>query len=181
METYPLILLLHGSGMAESGYSLDWESDAAKHRYMIAAPIRTKRVEADDPRLDQYFSLVERLADEYPIERNKIYIAGLSSGALIARWMIVKRPDFFNAAIFIASETYEDWVNQKPITQIPPTLFVHGAHDEQFDVNVIYKRVSDLRNLGFKTDLIVFEEGLHEHREEWNQQIFDWLKNVETK
>jgi predicted peptidase len=82
------------------------------------------------------FELIEKLADEYKIDRNRIYVLGHSMGGFGSWTAIWSRPDFFAAAIPCAGGL-PPWYDYERFKDVPVWAF-HSADDNV--VSVEYTR-----------------------------------------
>lgn len=116
-KKYPLIVFMHDAGvvspeikatLSQGRGAVVWAAKEwqAKHPCFVLAP-QYDTVIVDDnyqygPELDRTIHLIEHLADQYPIDRNRIYNTGQSMGGMTAIAMDVKYPDFFAASYLVA-------------------------------------------------------------------------------
>ena len=170
-DRFPLLVVLHGRNGNGRDYLEVWRKEAERRRFMVLAPNRDQSY-----RDEVFYSLVKEVLKRYPVEKKKTYLAGLSAGALVARWFLIARPSFWRGVVLIASPTGDQWTAEADVSRFPPVLFVHGEKDNQFPVQKIAGHVETLKDRGVRTDLIRDPEGGHEHRPEWNEGIFDWLE-----
>jgi predicted peptidase len=149
-EVYPLVLFLHGAGERgnDNTAQLTWGLDAFaaddfrnNHPAIVIAPqvpagsfwanLNWRQEGAalmDEPSLPLKLSheLVIKITEKYPVDKNRLYVTGLSMGGF-GTWDIITRyPDLFAAAIPICgggdpSKAYR-------LTDMPIWNF-HGALD----------------------------------------------------
>jgi len=122
-KTYPLVLFLHGSGergndnKAQLNHGvksiLENSEKLGQPIFLIApqcpadktwAPYRTDPSSPADgtfanPLLDAVLTLVGETASKQPVDRNRIYITGLSMGGFGTWAAIARKPEIFAAAI----------------------------------------------------------------------------------
>ncbi len=170
-QKFPMILALHGTGDKGQNYLEVWKEEAEKRQVMVLCP------DLDMVDVDTFYRLVEEVGKKYPVDKKKLYLAGVSSGALIARWILLSRPFAWKAAVLIASPGKEPWTSKVDTIRLPPILFVHGGKDPQFDIEEIQKHVDTLKRRGGRVWFFRYPNAGHEHRQEWNPVIFDWIKN----
>ncbi|MBI2167687.1 MAG: prolyl oligopeptidase family serine peptidase [Candidatus Omnitrophica bacterium] len=170
-ERFPLLVALHGRNGNGRDYLEVWRKEAEKRRFMVLAPNR------DQPYSNEvFYGLVKEALKHYSAEKKKMYLAGVSAGALVGRWFLIARPAFWRGAVLIASPTGDQWTTEADVSRFPPVLFVHGEKDGQFPVQKIAGHVETLKSRGVRSELIQEAEGGHEHRPEWNEEIFDWIE-----
>ena len=176
-EKFFLLLALHGRGGNGGEYLKIWKAEADRRRIMILAPTEVPRERTEYKKfVQQFYDLVESIAREYPVDRKRIYVAGVSSGALTARWLAVERPALWKGVILVASPSHERWTSEVKPKNFPPVLFVHGAKDEQFPLQEIIEHVKILKGKGVVVDLLEYPEAGHEQRPEWTSEIFNWVE-----
>jgi len=174
-QRFPLLLALHGRGGNGRDYLDVWKDEADRRHVMVLAPTRTRGYsdEADD--MVAFYRLVEEIVRQYPVARDKIFLAGDSSGALVARWLVLSNPGGWKKVVFVSSPPFEQWEDLPDGGRLPPILYVHGVADNQFKIEEIAGSVETLRRRAFEAKLISYSDAGHEHRPEWNREIFDWL------
>lgn len=149
-KSYPLVLFYHGAGERGSDNSrqlvhgmADFASDRARDKYpcFVIAPQCPEAVQwVDTPwtaeahimpakptepmRLS--LELTEALAKEFSIDKQRLYVTGLSMGGFGVWDAMQRRPDLFAAAISICGGG--DLNLAKQIAHIPVWAF-HGADD----------------------------------------------------
>lgn len=150
LKKYPLVIFLHGSGERgnDNERQLIWGAGAFIKEenmkdypcYVVAPQCPTEKrwleknwalpthIMPDDPSetMALVMELINETIDDYPINKRRIYITGLSMGGygtwdLISRW-----PDKFAAAIPICGGGDE---NQAPKLVNMPIWVFHGADD----------------------------------------------------
>ena len=116
-ESYPLVLTLHGYG--ESGTDNERQLTANQLSTAFADPVWQKRHPAFivSPQLEAgtgpgawshaevqatLLTIIESLSAEYPIDSRRVYIAGLSMGALGAWDLLTTAPNTFAGALLVA-------------------------------------------------------------------------------
>jgi len=174
-ETFPLILALHASGSKASSITELLEEQAKEHRFMILAPFQDRIFENKPFDLEMLYALTDRVKATYPVDADRIYVIGISSGSFILRWMMMRKPKYFQKVVLISTETYEDWTKGVDFTDFPPMLFVHGEQDPVFDIEKIRIRVNQVQEQGGRAELLADEEMAHSFSEEWPKQIFEWI------
>lgn len=118
-KRYPLVLFMHDAGasstvtdttLVQGLGAVCWASpaDQARREAFVLAPqypepIVNDRSEATEY-LDLTVDLVHQLADQYNIDKNRIYATGQSGGAMMAIAMNIKYPDLFAASFLVAGQ-----------------------------------------------------------------------------
>ena len=142
---------------------------------MLLAPTRKakpgERIEPE--RID---TMTQTLIKRYPVDRTRLYLAGISSGARFAGKLLLLNPARWQAAILIASPPFDKNFDLTQRHNLPPLLFVHGMKDNQFPFKGVEQGIEKLRQNGTRADLLSFKDAGHEQRPEWSKEIFDWIE-----
>lgn len=150
-ETYPLVLFLHGAGERgnDNTAQLEWGLDAfASEDFRKDNPAIVIAPQApedsywanlnwrnqgsgmmDEPSLPLKLAhqLVLQISEEYPVDKNRLYITGLSMGGFGTWDLITRYPDLFAAAMPVCGGG--DPTKGHLLTELPIWNF-HGAKDE---------------------------------------------------
>jgi predicted peptidase len=118
-RTYPLVLFMHDAGatsddplttLRQGLGAVAWASpeDQTKRPCFVlapqyASPTVNDRSEATSL-LDTTVHLVESLATQYNLDRNRLYATGQSGGAMMSIAMDIKYPDLFAASYIVAGQ-----------------------------------------------------------------------------
>ena len=175
-ERLPLILALHGAGGTGEQYLELWKKEAAKRRIMVVAPTMAYSYRKDRESLQGFYQLVEEISAHYPVDRDRIFLAGSSAGALIGGWVIEQDPSFWRGAILINSPGFQPREKSIQGPSFPRFLFVHGEKDKAFPVSRIREHAKSLREGGLEVTVLTDPTAGHEHKPEWNEKIFDWIE-----
>jgi polyhydroxybutyrate depolymerase len=135
----PLVVVLHGAlgtgEQAESSYG--WNDQADRGRFLVAYPDGIGRAWAashsccgapardgiDDVKFIE--QMVSAIADETPVDRSRVYAAGISNGGMLAYRLACGTSTF--AAVGVVSATLTgDCPNPRPIS----VIHIHGTADK---------------------------------------------------
>ena len=108
-KRYPLVIYLHGSCkecvtheriMLESGLQIwhGYDRNVQREPTFLFAPAGGTGGWTREPRRAKIFELIDGLLEEFPIDRQRIYILGFSMGGAGTWNYIQERPTFFAAA-----------------------------------------------------------------------------------
>ena len=136
----PLLIFLHAFGETPASAIHDTHFDqlAATGAAIVAFPPASGRGwEAQvteglaDSDVDEVFlrGLIERLTDAYPVDPQRVYVAGFSMGAVMAGRLACRLADRI-AAVVIASGT--PWIGDCRPSRPVSVLIVHGTGDSTF-------------------------------------------------
>ncbi|TBU88476.1 peptidase [Phytopseudomonas dryadis] len=118
-QSYPLVLFMHDAGATSDDPfatlfqglgAIAWASpeDQARRPCFVLAPQFAEIIADDDSRtssmLDTTIDLIEALANQYSIDRKRLYTTGQSGGCMMSIAMDIKYPDFFAASFLVAGQ-----------------------------------------------------------------------------
>lgn len=125
--------------------------------------------------VDVAAAILDELLQEYPIDRKRIYLAGVSSGGTGCWEFAVRHPQFF-AAVAPFSSGGTSHPELRNLVGIPIWTF-HSSEDLKPPVAVVRKTVNELKNLGGTVQLTEVATGDHDC---WTAafaryRVLDWL------
>jgi len=144
-KSYPLVLFMHDAGatsdvtrttLLQGLGAIVWASpeDQAERPCFVLAPQYAEIIADDDSRtstmLDTTIDLVKALAEEYSIDRNRLYATGQSGGCMMSIAMNIKYPDFFAASFLVAGQWDPQLV--KPLAKKKLWILVSQDDDKAF-------------------------------------------------
>jgi predicted peptidase len=179
----PLIVFLHGSG--ERGTDIELVKVHGPFKYLkknkidafILAPQCPEGTYWESKSL---FVLIQKICDENPnIDKNRIYLTGLSMGAWGAWNLAFAYPETFAALVPIAG-----FVDRVPmienckIRNIPTKIF-HGLLDDVVKVEYAIEIYKKLKPCSVFIELTIFDEANHDS---WSDvydkpDIYNWMFN----
>jgi predicted peptidase len=184
-EGAPLLLFLHGAG--ERGNA---PGDIAKVKVhgpprLLDTPDFAKRFPCVtvSPQCNDGFAwspaqlmlLLDHIEKNYTIDKNRVYVTGLSMGGF-GTWMCLNEaPKRFAAAVPICGGVKVEWAEK--LTEIPIWVF-HGDQDPVVPVALSQRIVEAIKKANGKKILFTNYEG--EGHDSWtrtydNPLLFDWL------
>ena len=168
--SYPLLLFLHGAGergtdsvkqLTHGEHFL--RKAGMKHCFVLAPQCPPKKIWAGRHWKEKNFKLTEKpsnqmqlvmkmvdtICEQYPIDKRRIYIMGLSMGGF-GTWEAVQRwPERFAAAVPICGGGDHTYI--KPIAKsAPPIWAFHGDKDKAVPVERSRQMVEALKKAGVK-------------------------------
>ena len=192
-KRWPLILFLHGAG--ERGTNI-W--DVAKHGPPKIAPpdpgfpfivVSPQCPEGQIWSNDILLGLLDRVAQDYAVDTNRIYLAGLSMGGYGTWGLGLTHPERFAAIVPVCGGG--EWLEVKLAgsgnTNALRTLGVwafHGAKDPVVPLEESQRMVTFLKNEGVaEVRFTVYPEAGHDCWTETfsNPELYQWLLAHERK
>ena len=148
--TYPLVLLLHGYLDTATRLQRLWEGLPGADQSFLVLPQAppTKRGERtvstwDKSRDEKTLrDLVLRLAKNHPVDKEKIYVVGAGSGALVAIELVNKNPRMFSKLGMIAGGQVRDPAKMPGFKDL--RVFMLGG---QFDILFSAKRIESMSRI----------------------------------
>jgi len=177
-EPLPLLLFLHGAG--ERGHDLERVKRHGVPRRLEEGLELPCIVVAPQCPPDQWWSpdaliaLLDRICDEYPVDRDAQVVTGLSMGGLGTWTLAAACPDRFSAIAPVCGPyTY---VHKQPLARVPTWCF-HGALDEVVSVQDSIRMVQQVRAQGGNVRFTVYPDADHDSWTETyaNPALYAWL------
>lgn len=146
-RSHPLVLFLHGGGETGSPQvfpsnvtqitanrgAIVWatpERQAEHPAFVVAPQLPGRTSQWTEPAIEAaVMALVERIADRYPVDRDRIYLTGLSRGGRGAVELLSDHPDTFAGALLAAARAENDDVSRVPAFAEVPLWLTHAADD----------------------------------------------------
>lgn len=177
-EKFPLVLFLHGAG--ERGNDLEkvkvhglprLVNEGKEFPFIIVSPQCPELVFWNT---DLLSSLVDEIESNYRVDKNKIYVTGLSMGGHGTWSLALTQPNRFAAIAPVCG--WADTVNANTIAHLPIWVF-HGAKDAVVPVKASKDMVSALKNYGSDVRLTIYPEANHDSWTETynNEELYKWL------
>lgn len=185
-ERLPLIVFLHGSG--ERGDDLERLKRHGIPKYyerLRKLPVITLSPQCEEGKVwvTQVYelkNLIDKIVREYPVDRKRIALTGLSMGGFGAWELAMDFPDCFSCLVPICGGGTA-W-RAALLKEIPIRAF-HGAKDE--DVNCFYSQdmVNSVNAAGGYAELTVYPDL---HHNSWaaayeNTDVIDWMIRQKRK
>jgi predicted peptidase len=178
----PLLLFLHGSGERGNDVNLVAKhgppkliSEGKDFPFIVVSPQCPDGLWwTMDSQLEILNDMVENICDNYNVDKDRIYITGLSMGGYGTWSMLAKYPDKFAAAVPICGGGDSLLVNR--YCKIPIWVF-HGAKDNVVPVAQSESMVNALKKCGSNVKFTVYPEAGHNSWEETynNPEVFKWI------
>ncbi|MDP6457415.1 MAG: prolyl oligopeptidase family serine peptidase [Candidatus Marinimicrobia bacterium] len=179
---WPLILFLHGKG--ERGEDLDLVkihgipkivATEKEFPFIAVSPqCPIDHVWADDFMQQKVLDLLSKIVHNYRVDRNRIYLTGLSMGGYGTWSLATSRPDLFAAAVPICGGGDPSTVSK--LKDLPIRVF-HGALDKVVLSENSEKMVTALQKAGGNVTYTLYPDANHDSWTETyaNPGLYDWL------
>jgi predicted peptidase len=118
-KSYPMLLFMHDAGVTSTvttttliqgigGVIWATPSEQAKHECFVLAPQYSTQIVNDNSEASEYLDitvdLINSLANQYSIDKNRLYTTGQSGGCMMSIAMDIKYPDLFAASLLVAGQ-----------------------------------------------------------------------------
>jgi predicted peptidase len=174
---WPLVLFLHGVG--ECGEDLEIVKKQGLPRvleegnplpFLVVSP--QARSHGWNPEV--LLTLLDQIEERYRVDRDRIYVTGLSMGGFGTWALAAADPGRFAAAVPICGGGDPAWAGR---LKDLPLWVVHGAQDDTVPIGQSEEMVRALRAVGGNVEFTVYPEAGHDC---WTQtyddpKLYGWL------
>ncbi len=146
-KDYPLIMILHGMGGNGNSTITKWV-ERLGNEFIIVCPSYPMGAWWTFRAENIVLNLIRETRQRYPVDANRIFLAGLSNGALGAYMIGMFYPDRFAGIVPIAGAITNRYLHFLVNMKNTPLYSIQGLHDPIFPIQVnrrIEKIMSDLR------------------------------------
>ncbi len=178
---WPMIVYLHGA--SARGTNLDrvrqcgipWLADHDRDFPFIAispqCPKGTRWVDMDTGWI---MNIVDEICAEYAVDRDRIYVTGVSMGGHGAWYLAYRYPDRFAAVAPLCGRVETTWA--ETLKQVPSWVF-HGSRDRVCPIRYSNGIVEALRAFNANVRYTVYKGAGHDivTRTYHNQELYDWF------
>jgi predicted peptidase len=149
----PLLLFLHGAGqcgrdnqqqlvgLPDQMSQPDWRR---RFPCFVLAP-QCPDNGSWSTRMEDLENLVIRVCEDFPVDRRRVYVTGLSMGGFGAWELAARRPELFAAVVPICGGGEASWAER---LKTVPLWAVHGDADETIPVASSRNMIQAIRNAG---------------------------------
>jgi len=178
-KEFPLVLFLHGMG--ERGTDIEKVkthglpkliSEGKEFPFIVVSPQCPDEYFWND---DLLLALLDKIEENYRVDKNRIYITGLSMGGHGTWTLALAQPDRFAAIAPICGWSHP--VEFCKIAHMPIWIF-HGAKDFVVPVSTSEQMLENLKSCdGSNVKLTIYPEANHDSWSETynNEELYKWL------
>ena len=175
---FPLVLFLHGSG--ERGTDIEKVKihglpkligEGKDFPFIVVSPQCPDDIFWN---VDVLIALLDEMELTYRVDRNKIYVTGLSMGGHATWELALRQPNRFAAIAPVCG--WADTSKANASSNIPDWVS-HGAKDNVVPVNAAEDMVKALKNYSSKVKLTIYPEANHDSWTETynNEELYEWF------
>ncbi len=132
-KTYPLVVILHGAGGNGKSTLARWVKRLGQD-FIIACPSYPMGAWWSFRAENMVLNLIQHLRSNYPIDANRVLLAGLSNGAVGAYMLGMFYPDYFAGVVPIAGAISERYMHFLVNMVNTPLYSIQGEHDPIFPI-----------------------------------------------
>ncbi|HIA20651.1 MAG TPA: phospholipase, partial [Planctomycetaceae bacterium] len=179
-KTWPLILFLHGAGSVGEDINrikrnglpklLESQADTLARQFIVISPQTSERRWSSS----SLEALLLHIMDKYKVDKQRVYLTGVSLGGY-GTWSMARRfPDYFAAIVPICGGGSRSGMEQLKNT---PTWVFHGAKDETVSIDQSERLVEALKGVGGNVKFTIYPEAGHDAWTETynNPKLYEWL------
>lgn len=175
LQALPLVIALHGGYGHGRDFLWTWIREARTRRFLLLAPTSQGNTwSLSDPETDlvPLADLVERIAGEYPVDREKILLTGISDGATFALGCAMEPDSPFSAFNPVCGVLPPGEVSRARSRRI---LWIHGEYDWMFPVARARQGYAALLEAGAEVELKLIPDLAHAWPRDENGAILSWF------
>ncbi|MBQ4257405.1 MAG: hypothetical protein II713_00205 [Clostridia bacterium] len=133
---YPLVVQIHGGGNDGRRWAdfTIWHKIADREGFMVIYPNSPdyETWKCGDRDIQFVYDLIEKICAEYPIDRERIYMQGMSNGDMMTLAFTMQHPEVLAAAGYMTGSSPEEMIcDERPIGALP-VLQMRGEKDVFF-------------------------------------------------
>ncbi len=146
-EKVPLIVVLHGLGSSGANIISKWVERSNKE-FAVLCPTYPMGAWWAQPAEEMVLGLIDQTREQYNIDSGRIFLTGLSNGAIGAYMIGMFYPDRFAGLIPIAGSITPRYMHFLVNLRNTPIYMIQGAHDPVFPIQLsrrVHKILSDMK------------------------------------
>ena len=146
-EKIPLVVVLHGLGGSGANTIPAWVERLQKE-FAVLCPTYPMGAWWARPAEEMVLGLIDQVRKQYNIDSDRIFLAGLSNGAIGTYMIGMFYPDRFAGLIPIAGSITPRYMHFLVNLRNTPIYLIQGAHDPIFPIQLsrrIHKILSDMK------------------------------------
>ena len=178
-DKHPLMLFLHGAG--ERGSDLEQVKKHGPPKHIEAGKQFPCIVVSPQCRPGTYWDnrelvgLLDYVEANYKVDKQRIYVTGLSMGGYGTWALAMNQKDRFAAIAPICGGGDSDLLKRQNSIQIPTWVF-HGAKDRVVRLEESQKMVDAMKHNNVPVKFTVYDEVGHNAWDPaYNDELYDWL------
>lgn len=181
---WPLIVCLHGAHGQGREHLWTWMRPAKSAAYLLVAPNSldfTWSILHPPRDVDSVSAILEEVGRNYRIDRQRLFLTGLSDGGTFSYLLALLRPELFAGVAPVAAELSQvaDPLLRQGVGRSVPLRVIHGALDHIFPVQTVRSTCDLLARLGYEIDYDELPEWGHAYPYQINEQrLLPWFESL---
>lgn len=185
-QVYPIVVFFHGGGEGGSDIELVKKhglpkliSEGQDFPFYIFAPQNPSLSNLWDDQLVEY--MVDKLIDSLSVDRNRIYLIGMSRGGNGVWRMAINNPNKYAAMISVCAASIPTiYLNR--LSSLP-VWFFHGQKDNVVPVEESIRAYELMKKENDKVKITLYPDANHDNWTETfqNAEIYKWLLQQQLK
>ncbi len=180
-ELWPMLVFLHGSGergdhleMLKVHGPLKHVENGENYNFIILAPQCPVNEDFDS---ETVFSLIQEIAETYKVDKDRIYVTGLSMGGAATWDLAMLHPDYFAAIAPVCGYVNRNYPFKAEALKHLPIWVFHGANDNVVPVHMEANMISALTSHGNNVKFTIYPTANHDAWTETysNPAFYEWL------
>ncbi|MFQ5715585.1 MAG: hypothetical protein ACE5GQ_00630 [Nitrospinales bacterium] len=147
-KNLPLIVILHGLGSSGQTIIEKW-TRRLQGQAIILCPTYPMGAWWALPAEKMVLQLIQKTQAEYPVDRNRVFLSGLSNGAIGAYMIGMFNPDYFAGIIPIAGSVTQRLLHFLVNLSNTPLYIIHGRGDPIFPIAGVRRIHQILSDMGY--------------------------------
>jgi predicted esterase len=146
-ENIPLLVVLHGMGGSGANTIPAWV-DRSNKEFAVLCPTYPMGAWWARSAEDMVLGLIDQTREQYNIDSDRVFLAGLSNGAIGTYMIGMFYPDRFAGLIPIAGSITPRYMSFLENLRNTPIYMIQGAHDPIFPIHLsrrVHKILSDMK------------------------------------
>ena len=146
-EKIPLVVVLHGMGSSGANTLPAWVERLNKE-FAVLCPTYPMGAWWARPAEEMVLDLIDQVREQYNIDSDRIFLSGMSNGAIGAYMIGMFYPDRFAGLIPIAGSITPRYMHFLVNLRNTPIYMIQGAHDPIFPIQLsrrIHQILSDMK------------------------------------
>lgn len=185
-KNFPFVLFLHGAG--ERGTDIEKVkvhglpkliNEGKEFPFIVVSPQCPDDIFWN---VDVLIALLDEVEVKYRVDKNRIYVTGLSMGGHGTWELALRQPNRFAAIAPICG--WSSPVEARKIAHMPIWVF-HGAKDAVVPIVASEQMVEKLKSYGSKVNFTIYPEANHDSWTETynNEELYKWFleQSLENK
>lgn len=179
--SFPLVVILHGMGGSGGNTIPAWVNRLGED-FIILCPSYPMGAWWAKPAEDLVLQLIQEVQADYPVDPNRIFLSGLSNGAIGAYMIGMFYPDLFAGLVPIASGITPRYMHFLVNLKNTPIYIIQGVNDPVFPIQLtrrVHKILTDMKYpvIYREHDKKGTAHGGHFLPEEEVPPLVEWMKN----